>query len=396
MEATVNITTYQQTIKDIASILEEANIPYIFIEEAALSLQGVPVLSSEIQVLIQWDVLDAAYSGLSRFAPSQITKDTEKAKFWLTYQDVQIKICCFFNTTIKTDPYRIGITIDGQEIFCRSFYSGVYDQDFPYQSQVADFLLNTQKSLTEQNEQAWNQNNYSALIHRYGEPRKIANKIKQNPKWRLHPFYKYLKDLKNKKVMHLLGSNGVKATAMALLGADVTVADFSKENASFAKEVAAEAGVDITYIVSDALSLSDVPDTFDYVLMELGVLHYFISLDPLMEKVKTLLASGGVFILHEFHPISTKLITSNGKKHKVVGNYFDPTLQESQVAFSKHMPDEEQGQLSRTIQRKWTLGEVVTSVAKAGLFLEILEEEPNHKLHDIGLPKTYTLVARKR
>jgi hypothetical protein len=126
------------------------------------------------------------------------------------------------------------------------------------------------------------------------------------------------------------------------------------------------------------------------------VLHYFISLDPLMEKVKSLLASGGVFILHEFHPISTKLITSNGKKHKVVGNYFDPTLQESQVAFSKHMPDEDQGQLSRTIQRKWTLGEVVTSVAKAGLFLEILEEEPNHKLHDIGLPKTYTLVARKR
>ncbi|WP_240338512.1 class I SAM-dependent methyltransferase [Peribacillus alkalitolerans] len=392
----MNITTYQQTIRDFASILEEANIPYTFIGEAALTLQGVPISESDIQVIIQWDVLDSAYSGLSPFNPSPISKDVEKAEFRLSYQQVQITISCFFNTTVKTDPYRIGITLDGKEVFCRSFYSGIYEQDFSYQSQVADFLLNTQKSLTEQNEQAWNQNNYTALIHRYGEPGKIAAKIKQNPKWRLHPFYKYMKDLKNNKVLHLLGSNGVKATAMALLGADVTVADFSKENASFAKEVAAEAGVDITYIVSDALSLSDGLDTYDYVLMELGVLHYFISLDPLMEKVKSLLASGGVFILHEFHPISTKLITSNGKKHRVVGNYFDPTLQESQVAFSKHMPDEEQGQLSRTIQRKWTLGEVVTSVAKAGLFLEILEEEPNHKLHDIGLPKTYTLVARKR
>ncbi|WP_240620092.1 class I SAM-dependent methyltransferase [Peribacillus acanthi] len=391
----MNTNTYQQIIKDFASIIEEAHIPYTFIGEASLSLQGVPISALDIQVLIQWDVLDSAYSNLTKFSPSPITRDAEKAEFWLTYQDVQITILCYFNTTVKTDPYRIGITIDGKEVFARSFYSGLYDQNFLHHSLVNEFLLNTQKSLTEQNEQAWNQNNYTALIQRYGEPGKIAGKIKQNPKWRLHPFYKYMQDLKNKKVMHLLGSNGVKATAMALLGADVTVADFSKENEMFAKEVAEAAGVDITYIVSDALSLNEELDNYDYVLMELGVLHYFISLNPLMEKVKSLLATGGVFILHEFHPISTKLIASNGKKHKVTGNYFDPTLQESMVAFSKHLPDEEQGQLSRTIQRKWTLGEVVTSVAKAGLILEILEEEPNHKLHDIGLPKTYTLVARK-
>lgn len=41
------------------------------------------------------------------------------------------------------------------------------------------------------------------------------------------------------------------------------------------------------------------------------------------------------------------------------------------------------------------LGEVVTSVAAAGLVLVCLEEEPGVKLADAGLPKLFTLVARK-
>ena len=134
---------------------------------------------------------------------------------------------------------------------------------------------------------------------------------------------------------------------------------------------------------------------FDYVLMELGVLHYFITLEPLMELIKGMLAPEGRFILHEFHPISTKLITSNGKKHKVTGNYFEPELTYQNVAFSKHLPDGVQEELIQTVHRKWTIGELITSVAASGLRVEVLEEEPNHKLHDIGLPKTYTLVAEK-
>jgi SAM-dependent methyltransferase len=58
---------------------------------------------------------------------------------------------------------------------------------------------------------------------------------------------------------------------------------------------------------------------FDVVLMELGVLHYFVDLQPLMLVVQQLLAPGGRFVLREFHPVSTKLITTRGKKHKVTG-----------------------------------------------------------------------------
>ncbi len=45
--------------------------------------------------------------------------------------------------------------------------------------------------------------------------------------------------------------------------------------------------------------------------------------------------------------------------------------------------------------RKWTLGEVVTAVASSGLRVLLLQEEPNVKADDRGLPKTFTLVAEK-
>ncbi|RUQ31628.1 class I SAM-dependent methyltransferase [Peribacillus cavernae] len=267
-----------------------------------------------------------------------------------------------------------------------------------HSGEIHAYLARKQNEFTGQNEQAWNQNNYLALVNRYGKPEEIAAKIKQNPKWRLYPFYKYLDNVSGKKVAHLMGSNGVKATALALLGAQVKVVDFSKENAAFAMELAAEADVSIEYAVSDVLSLpkEHLNADFDIVLMELGVLHYLIDLQPLFHLVKGLLKPGGRFILHEFHPISTKLITSSGKKHKVTGNYFDPSIETQTVAFSKHLPEEEQQKLSKAVQRKWTIGEVITIVGQSGLVIKALEEEPNHKMHDIGLPKTYTLVAEKQ
>jgi len=45
--------------------------------------------------------------------------------------------------------------------------------------------------------------------------------------------------------------------------------------------------------------------------------------------------------------------------------------------------------------RKWTLGEIVTAMADAGLFIRLLEEEPNTKIDDMGIPKMYTVIAEK-
>ena len=381
------------TIESLASLFEEASIPYTFIEEASLFLQGMEIAPKEIKVLIQWDLFEKGY-GLLEGACTPIRESASEASFSCSYDNTPVTVSCIYNTTVKTDPYRV----QTNGVWCRSMYSYMFSGTKDDGTAIVEYLLNKQKGLTEKNEQAWNQNNYAALINRFGEPAAIEEKIIKNPEWRLHPFGKYMQGLKGKKVLHLLGSNGVKATAMALLGADVTVVDFSMENATYAKEVAAAANVDINYIVSDVFSLdpADMEGQFDYVLMELGVLHYFITLEPLFKLIGNALADNGCYILHEFHPISTKLITSTGKKHKVTGNYFNPELTKQSVAFSKHMPDQMKEELAETVQRKWTLGEIITGVAAAGMRITTLEEEPNHKLHDIGLPKTYTLVAAKK
>ena len=387
---------YLKTVTMIGTKLEKARISYQFKGQASLRIQGAAISDeSIIEAAVQWDVLDDARRIFTDCSPTEINSSPESAAFSFTIEAITVYISCEFNTTIKTDPYRISVAVDQTNIWCLSLYSYFYNEEMArYSDQIHAFLAKEQQGFTAENEQAWNQNNYSALLNRYGKPEVLVEKIKQNPKWRLKPFYQYMGDLQGKSVTHLMGSNGVKAVAMAILGARVKVVDFSKENAAFAKELADAADVPVEYIVSDVLSLPE-SEGADVVLMELGVLHYMIDLQPLMKKIKSLLKPGGRFILHEFHPISTKLITSSGKKHNIDGNYFDPSIEKNQVAFTKHMPDEEQKSLSQVVQRKWTLGELITAIGQSGLVIKVLEEEPNHKMHDIGIPKTYTIVAEK-
>lgn len=395
----MNNDSFFESVERLAIELTEEKIPYQFIDSTSLRIQGVNGLVNkhEIILLIQWDLLEKVYHLYESFSPGEITRDRQKASFQFWRDGFLITVICQFNTTVKTDPYRISIPYKGVELWCHSLYAEIYLNDYTYSKEIHEYLLSKHDEMTSINKEAWNQNNYQALVNRFGLPEEAAMKIKENPRWRLHPFQKYLPDdVGSKKVLHLLGSNGVKGVSLALLGADVTIVDFSNENKVFATKLSESAGVSIQYIVSDALSVSEkITDSFDIVLMELGVLHYFIDLKPLANTIKQLLNINGRFILHEFHPISTKLITSNGKKHKVTGNYFDSSIHTQSIAFSKHLSEVDKTESQVVYQRRWTLGEVITTFSREGLFTEVLEEEPNHKLHDFGLPKTFTLVCKK-
>lgn len=52
-----------------------------------------------------------------------------------------------------------------------------------------------------------------------------------------------LGDVKGRRVLHPLGSNGRKGIPLAILGAEVTIIDISEENKRFALDVARTAGV---------------------------------------------------------------------------------------------------------------------------------------------------------
>ena len=205
---------YLHIVRTIGGAFEETNIPYQFIGRAALAIQQVPLEDyHDIEVVVQWDVFVDAVHMLEPYSPSAPTKTVERAATYFAIEDISVTVSCLFNTTVKTDPYRIAQTIGQKELWCRSLYSYLYDQEMKvYEQEIHTYLANEQKGFTDENEQAWNQNNYIALVNRYGQPAELSGKISQNPKWRLHPFYKYLNDVKGKNITHLMGSNGVKGS----------------------------------------------------------------------------------------------------------------------------------------------------------------------------------------
>ncbi|HII4441489.1 TPA: class I SAM-dependent methyltransferase [Clostridium perfringens] len=262
-------------------------------------------------------------------------------------------------------------------------------------------ILEDKKVCINENKEAWNKETYNAWVKRFGTAKEAAEKIKAMPEKKLNVLLDKFGDVKGKKIFNLMGSNGNKAVALALLGADVTVVDFSEGNRRYALDLAEACGVKINFILSDVLKMPKevMSGDYDIVFAEMGILHYFSDLSPFMNVIHGLLKDGGKAVLRDFHPVSTKLITSRGstakvRKHKVTGDYFDTSLEEKEVAYSKYL---EEGEVEKVFLRKWNLGEIVTAVANTGLKIESLTEEPNlsSDVFDKGIPKTFTIVARK-
>lgn len=263
-----------------------------------------------------------------------------------------------------------------------------------------------QQELSKVNEAGWNQSAYQAWVNRHGLPKEYAQKLIANPTQAVSYYLKYMGDVRNKKIANLLGSKGNKAVSFALLGAEVTVVDISKDNSRYALELANEAGAPIKYIVSDVL---DIPKSeklvdFDFILLELGVLHYFVDLQPLFELVYHSLKPGGRFIVRDYHPFVSKLLRVEENKMVASGDYFDNELVEVDVAYSILLTDTEKANLNKNTIRRWTLGEIVTAIAKAGLRIEMLEEESGDRwafpIDSPGnienkIPGLFTIIANK-
>jgi len=255
----------------------------------------------------------------------------------------------------------------------------------------------------EQNLLVWSQDTYDAWVHRFGSPREALGRIAKDPASVVAPLLEDLGPVPGKRIANLMGSNGIKAAALALLGADVTVIDYGASNARYAMELAAAGSIPLHYTVSEITRAPErkAGPRFDIVFSELGIVHYFTDLRPLMAVVVDLLAVGGRYVLRDFHPVSTKLISFRGptakvRKYKVTGDYFDTSLEEQDSPISKYRRPGGTAP-AKVLWRKWTLGEVVTAVAASGLRIRALREEPNlsSEVYDRGIPKTYTLVADK-
>lgn len=251
-----------------------------------------------------------------------------------------------------------------------------------------------QENFAHVNKEAWEKKAYQAWVSEYGTPDELAQKLKLDPRHPLRYWLKYTGNPSGKKVLNLLGSHGRKAVCFALLGADVTVVDISEENVLYANEVAAAAGVKLNYICSDVLHIPDEEalGKFDIVLMEFGILHYFTDLSSIFSLASRKLGPDGRLILTDFHPFARTWMETRNLQNPT-GLYFDETIHEGEVAFAKLLPEEERPSLGKVLTRSWTVGDIISSAAAAGLCIRTFEEIRNAQ--DPSFPEFYTLIADK-
>ncbi|KXZ44700.1 hypothetical protein GPECTOR_63g28 [Gonium pectorale] len=369
------------------------------------------------------------------------------------------------------------------QVWSRSLYGVATEAERAGDTQLAaaaaEALAGMQRELSAYNTAAWGRDTaYDAWVARFGPPREAAARLLGDPGRALGPLLPCLQlpdspPLAGLSVANLCGSHGHKAVALAALGARVAVVDASAGNAAYARELAAAAGLAaaVSYHVADVAELPRrwrqrqpdesaevalpaaeaaqleaggggeadsagapgrqaaeaappalAPGGFDLVLMEMGVLHYFLDLRALMrDVVAPLLRPGGRLLLRDFHPVSTKLLSSRGKKHKATGDYFSTQpLAAVDVAYSKYEEEAAAAAASDSdgggggggtrsgagaasgggrptaLLRRWGLGEVVSAVGgSGGLRVLLLDEEAGARLDDAGLPKVFTLLAEK-
>jgi len=248
--------------------------------------------------------------------------------------------------------------------------------------------MNDQSKIAKINRVAWSSDSYHAWVNQYGTPAEVAEKLQANPAHKLRRVINHLPALSGLRIANPLGSHGRIATALALLGADVTVFDISESNAQYATELAAAAGVEINYVVGDFQSSALVhTGHFNAVVMELGIMHYFFDLAHFAASVRSLITDDGLLVLNEFHPLLQKSIAVNAGNISLCGDYFSAALVSARTPFEDFVGHD----VPACLIRQWSLGEIVTAFASSGFRIEQLIEHPSSDVPQ--LPGSFTLVA---
>jgi 2-polyprenyl-3-methyl-5-hydroxy-6-metoxy-1,4-benzoquinol methylase len=187
-------------------------------------------------------------------------------------------------------------------------------------------------------------------------------------------------DVAGKRLLHLMCHIGLDTISWGRLGAHVTGVDFSAEALRIARELAAQVGIDASFVQSDVLAAADQLDgEYDIVFLSRGVLCWIGDLAAWADVCARLLKPGGVFYLLELHPAATALAG---------GSYFHTPEPEVVVKDGSYAVSGTG--MTNQESREWShsLGDVVTALAGAGIRIEFLHEFPGA---DGKLPELYSV-----
>ncbi len=210
------------------------------------------------------------------------------------------------------------------------------------------------------------------------------------------------------RAIHLQCAGGRDTLSLWRLGADEVVGvDLSPRMIELAERLTAATGAPARWFVSDVL---DTPASLDgsanLVYTGRGSLLWLQDLDAWASVVARLLAPGGRLVLFEGHPFEW-LVDGDEDGHWQLTDYAYFAGPEASRGWSPGFIDHlsiPDGEQHWKFSRAWTLGEVVTAVAGAGLRVERLVEYPRDWWSGHGdivpsergrLPLSYGLVATR-
>ena len=246
---------------------------------------------------------------------------------------------------------------------------------------------------SEINKKAWEYRAYEYWLKNDGLPEERAKIIMENPMARLKQHGKYFSNINGLKIANPCGSNGRRAVALALLGADVTIFDISEENKKYALELADCSQVKLDYIVSDLydVDMNVYGNYFDMLYLEGGILHYFHDIDKFMETLFSMLKPNGKIILNDFHPFR-KVMPINFFKSSVE-DYFETNIHNSNVAYKDFLDKAENEQFPSCSIRLYNISEILNSMIKSGFTIKEFNEDPSWT--NKKLPGEITVYAIK-
>ena len=178
--------------------------------------------------------------------------------------------------------------------------------------------------------------------------------------------------VKGKTLLHLQCHFGQDTLSWSRMGAKCTGIDLSSVGIKKAKLLNEELGMDATFIESN---LYDVPNNvkgeFDVVFTSYGVIGWLPDLEQWGKIVASKLKKGGVFYMIEFHPIVWMFdFLQTPLKLAYPYSNSDVIYEEYKGTYTNSDADI----ISKEYGWNHGLGEVISSLTKAGLEIEFLHE----------------------
>lgn len=210
-------------------------------------------------------------------------------------------------------------------------------------------------------------------------------------------------DVGGKRLLHLQCATAEDSLSWALAGAHVTGVDISDRAIERARERARELGLEMQFAAHDVYRLPAELGDFDIVFTGGGALVWLPDLDGWAQAIERSLASGGIVIVEDEHPLAMTL-SGQGGEIVMTDDYFQRGRVELGAPGWTHFDDKGHG-TERKYEFVWPLGDIVTALARAGLRIERLTEYPTRDdqrwrygeaLHEAAaFPGWFVLVAHK-